>query len=98
MPYIAQDRRRAMDVKHRDDITEYDRRPRSTGELNYAITKLCLGFVRRNQVVGDVQSGQPTYQDINDVVGALEGVKLEFYRRLAAPYEDTKIALNGDVY
>jgi hypothetical protein len=40
----------------------------------------------------------PSYQSINDVLGALEGAKLEFYRRIAAPYEDTKIQENGDVY
>jgi hypothetical protein len=33
-----------------------------------------------------------------DVVGALECAKLELYRRLAAPYEDQKIKLNGDAY
>ena len=35
---------------------------------------------------------------IGDVVNAMECAKLEFYRRVAAPYEDTKIKENGDVY
>jgi hypothetical protein len=39
-----------------------------------------------------------SYRTINDVLGALEGAKLEFYRRVAAPYEDQKIQENGDVY
>jgi hypothetical protein len=38
------------------------------------------------------------YAEINEVVGVLECCKLELYRRLAAPYEDTKIKENGDVY
>lgn len=38
------------------------------------------------------------YQLINDVIGAVEGAKLEFYRRMAAPYEDKKKDENGDVY
>jgi hypothetical protein len=38
------------------------------------------------------------YQAINDCLGALEGAKLELYRRVAAPYEDRKIQENGDVY
>jgi hypothetical protein len=38
------------------------------------------------------------YQTVNDIVGALEGAKMEFYRRAAAPYEDLKIKENGDVY
>jgi len=35
---------------------------------------------------------------INAIIGALECAKLELYRRVAAPYEDDKIAENGDVY
>ncbi len=62
---------------------------RSAGELNYLITKLCIEYMSDNG---------KSYQHINDVVGALEGAKIEFYRRYAAPYEDTKIIENGDVY
>jgi hypothetical protein len=35
---------------------------------------------------------------VNDVVGALDGAKAEFQRRVVAPYEDKKIRENGDVY
>ena len=38
------------------------------------------------------------YSDYNEVVGLLESVKLEFYRRMVANYEDSKIIVNGDVY
>jgi hypothetical protein len=61
----------------------------NAGELNYLITRLCITFMYDN--------GQ-SYQNINNVVGALEGAKMEFYRRYAAPYEDTKVIENGDVY
>lgn len=37
------------------------------------------------------------YQTMNDVMGALAGAQMEFYRRTVAPYEDTKIEENGDV-
>lgn len=37
------------------------------------------------------------YQTMNDVMGALAGAQMEFYRRTVAPYEDTKIEANGDV-
>jgi len=59
------------------------------GELNYLITRLCITFMNDNG---------KCYQNINNIVGALEGAKMEFYRRYAAPYEDTKIIENGDVY
>jgi len=63
--------------------------PANAGELNYAITLLVRDYF-------NVRGGR--YQQINDVLGALEGAKAEFYRRIVAPYEDTKIAKNGDVY
>ena len=63
--------------------------PENAGELNYLITTIILHYIH--------EKGNK-YQTINDVVGALEGAKLEFYRRLAAPYEDRKIIENGDVY
>lgn len=63
--------------------------PSNAGELNYTVTKTVLRYYQ------EIEGG---YQAINDVLGALEGAKLEFYRRVAAPYEDTKIKENGDVY
>ncbi len=61
----------------------------TAGELNYVLTLIITDYF--------VQNGGK-YQQINDVIGALEGAKLEFYRRLVSPYEDIKIAENGDVY
>lgn len=61
----------------------------TAGELNYALTVICKDYFDR-------MGGR--YQQINDVIGALEGAKFEFYRRVAAPYEGTKIEENGDVY
>jgi len=43
-------------------------------------------------------SGETVPGCAGDAIGALECAKLELYRRVAAPYEDTKIAENGDVY
>jgi hypothetical protein len=59
------------------------------GELNYTLTKAALRYVE--------QHGK-SYQTFNDIIGALEGAKAEFYRRVVAPYEDEKIKQNGDVY
>ena len=43
-------------------------------------------------------NGKVSYSLINEVTGALENAKLEFYRRVVVPYEDMKIKINGDVY
>jgi len=82
MPYIKQFDREQL---HNPDCI---REPVNSGELNFLITLL----------IKDYYNCKPCYQSINDIVGALEGAKLEFYRRVAAPYEDTKIKENGDVY
>lgn len=63
--------------------------PRNPGELNYAITFLINTYLRTKGI---------NYQHINDIIGALEGAKLEFYRRIASYYEDRKMMENGDVY
>lgn len=59
------------------------------GELNYQISKLLNDFV--------VMKGL-SYATINEAMGALESAKLEFYRRVAGPYENKKIIENGEVY
>ena len=57
------------------------------GEINYAVSRLCC------LVIGK----KPTYPKICIITGVLENIKQEFYRRLAAPYEENKIVQNGDV-
>jgi len=65
--------------------------PTSPGELNYLFTEIIMAYVEQSQ------KGL-SYQIINDIMGALEGAKLEFYRRVAVPYENQKCLDNGDVY
>jgi hypothetical protein len=92
MPYIKQEDRNKMDPEIKSlarSIRSYDvgMIKVDPGKLNYVITKLILeiGF-------------KPSYAEFNAVIGALECCKLEAYRRTVAPYEDTKISENGDVY
>jgi hypothetical protein len=73
--------------QHRRDQLLYED-PVTAGELNYELTMTCLEYL------GEI----PTYQGYNDVIGALECAKLEFYRRRVSAYEDWKMAENGDVY
>ena len=65
-------------------------KPQDAGELNFAITVLVDNYLRGK---GDLR-----YAHLNEVIGAMDCAKLEFYRRVAAPYEDKKIAEAGDVY
>ena len=62
--------------------------PANPGELNYVFTEIIYNYLERN--------GEK-YQHYNDIVGALECCKMELYRRRVMPYEDKKIAENGDV-
>ena len=56
------------------------------GVLNYCVSRMMAN------VTGDV-----TYSKIAIITGVLENVQQEFYRRLAASYEDKKIIQNGDI-
>jgi hypothetical protein len=67
----------------------------TAGELNYCITMLCHQYLESTSENGDKYSAR--YQKHNDVIGALEGAKLEFYRRMTSPYEDKVIEKNGDL-
>lgn len=60
------------------------------GEFNYVITRLL------NE--GLDLTSNPSYDKLNTALGILEAVKLELYRRVAAPYEERKREENGDVY
>lgn len=61
--------------------------PTTAGILNYIVTKVVLRFLGK----------RPDYDRYNAAIGALECAKLEVYRRRLAPYEDGKIAENGDI-
>lgn len=59
------------------------------GELNYFLTLHILSYLLRH--------GE-SYTNYNAVIGVLENIKLELYRRKIAPYEDKKMEENGDVF
>lgn len=95
MPYITQDKRRQLD-SHIDDLHRAligmrldDESTNTEGNLNYTITRLLM------LVYG--QSDETRYANINDAIGMLECCKLEFYRKVAEPYEDQKEFENGVV-
>ena len=63
--------------------------PIGPGELNYVITLALLQYIKEFGL---------TYQTINDILGVLVAVQLEFNRRVVVPYEQQKCKVNGDVY
>lgn len=81
MPYINQEERPQYDEALGKVISLLKEQPLESvdGHLNYVVTRI-------------VKEVYPLrYFHINRAVGVLECIKHEFYRRVAAPYEDTKI-------
>lgn len=87
MPYIKNEQRPDLD-KLLQPLIEYlkaqDERE-VDGKLNYCMTRMLKGIYA------------PKYFNYNRAMGVLECVKQEFYRRQIGPYEDKKVAENGDV-
>jgi hypothetical protein len=87
MPYIKREDRVKLDEHINSLIEALKQFPLEMldGALNYCITRLLKGLY------------PPKYFNYNRAIGVLESCKLEFYRRMVAPYEDQKIMENGDV-
>lgn len=88
MPYIEEKNRTKYNsyINQLANMIQRIYKYRRSGHLNYIITKLLL----LNRPIN--------YEDYNTLIGILESVKLELYRRAIAPYEDEKLATQGDVY
>lgn len=71
------------------ELTEDGEPLENPGDLNYAFSVVAAAYIEDKGL---------SYQTINDIVGALEGAKLEFYRRIAVPYEIQKMGTGTDPY
>lgn len=92
MPYITKRDRARFDPiikKMLDEIVRdrFDESNFEAGELNYIISKIVTTLFEKKK----------NYKQANSLMGVLECVKQEFYRRHVAPYEDSKILENGDL-
>ena len=90
MPYIKTNQRRAL-----EDITTklsetfiMNFQELEAGTLNYLFTCIAKEYIR---VKGE------SYKNYNDILGAMEGAKLELYRRQVSSYEQKAIEKNGDI-
>lgn len=93
MPYIKQDKREFLVEDIEDEVhgkTEvlWIHDIKNAGEVQYAIAVIIKSYIERKGL---------KYQHCNDILGALAGAQMEFYRRTVVPYEDEKIKENGDV-
>lgn len=84
MPYIKQDARHTFESHIQNLAADAE----NAGDLNYIITKMLHLYLKKKGL---------KYANVNEIIGALECCKLEVYRKLAAPYEDTKLNENGSV-
>jgi hypothetical protein len=87
MPYIEKKYREAILERKLGELEHIERF--TPGDLNYILTIVLSAYIRRKGL---------SYTTLNDILGAFEGAKLEYYRRVAVPYENPKLAENGDVY
>jgi hypothetical protein len=97
MPYIKQEYRSRLDGPVRalgDAIVAIAADSKEdtafAGLLNYACTSVALHVIK-------ARFGQIRYGQIALVTGVFKNVADEFYRRVAAPYEDRQIEKSGDL-
>ena len=89
MPYIKKEQR-FIDKKI-DELSDKIRTfsdEEKEGVLNYTISRL---------LARSMPESNWRYKYINRAIGVLECIKLELYRRIAGPYEDTAKITNGDI-
>ena len=91
MPYIKpQDREQyanVIDELYHTLILNNPDNSFNEGEFNYVVSK----------VVNKLLNHKKSYATANKIIGVLECIKLEIYRRAIAEYEEEKIKINGDL-
>jgi hypothetical protein len=97
MPYVKPEYRDKLDPAIRELATRIADLARTmpeetafAGLLNYACTSIAMEVI-------EARFGRIRYGTIAAVSGVFKNIGDEFYRRVAAPYEDRQIAKNGDV-
>ena len=87
MPYIDKKKRTKYEKGLTEILSVLNKVPKENvdGELNYVISMILRGLYK------------PSYYNYNKAIGVLESVKLEYYRREVASYENKKLKENGDI-
>ena len=84
MPYIEQIKASKLGLD--DVVSEMLYSPDNAGELNAALSSVLAAYILKHGL---------RYQFMNDCLGALEGAKLEFTRRVVDSYEQIKLQEEG---
>jgi hypothetical protein len=84
MPYIAKKNR----LKFEEPLHELVENIETDGDLNYCVSMLMHQILRKRGI---------QYQNMNNIMGAIDCAKMEFYRTVASPYEDMKKNENGNI-
>ena len=95
MPYVNEVVKKNMAPFIEDLIQflEHENTVIQPGEFTYIIYRLMLAHREGlRAMIGDHK-----YSSLAEILGCVESAKLEFYRRIVAPFEDLKITENGDV-
>lgn len=95
MPYIAEDDRKILDkaiqtiVDRTRLIVARDEQGAPDGICNYVISRIVAASMKPDRGW--------RYWTLGRALLVFEAAKLEFYRRLVAPYEDKAKLKNGDI-
>jgi hypothetical protein len=68
---------------------DHGAKPANAGDLTYALQQTIEQYLRVHGL---------RYQHIVEVLGSMEGAKLDFIERVVKPYEAKKCRENGDVW
>jgi len=88
MPYVDPDTRMNLFTVLNPVIDELEATGWKSGDVTYVVYRIVLEFMHKEPL---------KYANIAAAIGVVECVKSELYRKEVIPYEDGKIAVNGDV-
>jgi len=89
MPYIPKNQRQDYDAAITNLLSTFDDADvlEAPGILNYIVSKIAHKLF----------DARPSYRMANTLIGILECIKLELYRRPISQYEDVKLEEHGDI-
>ncbi len=88
MPYVLPEVRERLDK----DILS----AQNPGELGYTVAMLIDAYIFRNS--RDPEKPEFWFKDVAELMGTIESIKMEVYRRVVVPYENYQLNRAGDCF